>query len=66
MRKICSFETLIFIVILVIGGDLSFAYSRGTENIFSVYIGIFISFVVARLSCNPSCGSVGKGRDLAA
>ena len=49
MRKISSFETLIFIVILVIGGGLSFAYSRVTENIFSIYIGLFISFVVARL-----------------
>jgi len=47
MRKISSFETLIFFVILVIGGVLSIVYSRVMDNFFSVYIGLFISFGVA-------------------
>ena len=49
MRKISSFETLIFVVILVIGASLAFAYYRVTQDLVSTYIGIFIAFVVARL-----------------
>jgi regulator of protease activity HflC (stomatin/prohibitin superfamily) len=49
MRKISSFETLIFVGILVIGEGLAFAFYRATNNFESACIGGFIVFVIARL-----------------
>lgn len=49
MRKMSSVEKLIFIVILVTGGGLTFAYHRVTQDLVSTYIGILIVFAVARL-----------------
>ena len=38
MRKYGSFETFIFIILFVIGGGLTFAYFRVTENLLTVYV----------------------------
>jgi regulator of protease activity HflC (stomatin/prohibitin superfamily) len=49
MRRISSFETLIFVVILVIGAGLAFVWYRVTGDLENAGIGGFLAFVIARV-----------------
>jgi regulator of protease activity HflC (stomatin/prohibitin superfamily) len=50
MRSTSSFASLIFIVILAIGGGLAFAFNTPTEHTLSIGIG-GISFLIAVVAC---------------
>lgn len=50
MRRISSFETLIFVVILIIGEGLAFAFYEVTGNLLTASISGFITVVIARIA----------------